>query len=239
MPALDVIGRDVIIDMQVDGDWFPIMCAKVNQFDLEQDEIETTNRNSGPNREYVPGMANSTVGVTGITRVTNTDNRVNIVYLLQQSVRRLVHNLRMRMTDQVLPTPNTSVISFSAFIRNTNVTNDRTLLSNSSMTWRVTGGISFSSVIPGPVEPECETQDPLYIDTVVSETSVSHASLEADNVVILQVNREGIQYNATNGTPVGRQFKFTGGSGNGIIEFDPNIPFESGEVIYVLYKIEP
>lgn len=239
MPALDVIGRDVIIDMQVDGDWFPIMCAKVNQFDLEQDEIQTTNRNSGPNREYVPGMANSTVGVTGITRVSNSDGRVNIVYLLQQSIRRQVHNLRMRMTDQNTPSANVSVISFAAFIRSTNVTSDKTLLSNSSVTWRVTGGISFSDVIPGPVEPECETEDPLYLDADSGNT-VTDPLLEQDGVVILQVNREGVQYDETDGTPIGRRFRFTGGAGNGIIEFDDDIPFNpEGETVYVLYKIEP
>lgn len=237
MPARDVLGRSVFVDMKIDGFWFPIMCAKVNQFDLEQDEIETTHVNSGPNREYVPGMANATVGVTGITRVNNGDGKVNIIYLLQQSVRRQIHTMRMRLEDQVTPTSNVSVISFNAFVRSTNITSDRTLLSNASVTFRVTGGLTFDTIVPAPAEPICEVQSPLYIDAVAGESSVSDSLLEVAGVSILEVQRTGVGHKPTSGTPGNLEYKFTGGTGNGTVDFDPNNTFLSGEVIYVLYKI--
>lgn len=236
MADRDVLGKSAIVEMKVDGLFFPVFCATVNEFQYEQAEIETTHINSGPNREFVPGMGDGSVSVTGITRVNNADSRVNIFYLLQQSIRRQIHEIRMVVVDQVTPTPNAATMTFNAFIRSTGITNDKASLSNSSVTFRITGGITFGSVVPAPVEPVCEVQSPLYIDTTPGATSVQHALLEVAGAVILKVEREGVGHDQTDGTPVGREYKFTGGSGNGIIAFDPNIPLGT-EVVYVLYKI--
>lgn len=232
----DVLGKGVVVEMKVDGLFFPVFCATVNEFQLDQDEIETTHINSGPNREFVPGMASATVSVTGITRVNNADSRVNIVYLLQQSIRRQIHELRMVIVDQVTPVPNASVMTFNAYISSTNVSSDKQAFSKASITFRVTGGITFDTVIPAPVEPVCEVQSPLYIDTTPGATFVHHALLEVAGAVILKVEREGVGHDQTEGTPVGREYKFTGGSGNGTVAFDSNIPL-GAEVVYVLYKI--
>lgn len=238
MPAYDVLGKGVVVEQKIGDYWFPVFCATVNTFDLEQEVIETTNVNSGPNREFVPGMATATVSVSGITRVNNLDSRANIIYLVQQSVRRQIHSLRMVIVNQVSPTPEVAVISFNALIKTTNITSEKSLLSNCSVTYTVTGGISFDTLVPPPPEPVCEVQDPLYIDAVEGQTSVSHALLQQDGVVILEVQRSGIGHaEITVGTPVNNQFTFTGGSGFGTIQFPTAIPFNPGEVVYVLYKI--
>lgn len=81
-----------------------------------------------------------------------------------------------------------------------------------------------------------QVQDTLYIDFAAGETQVSHPLLEQTGVVILFVARETALFKPTTGTPGNQQWKFTGGAGNGTVEFDPTNP-SLGETIIVSYKI--
>ncbi len=236
MPATDVEGKNVIAYMKIEDEYSPIFCATVNEFNLDQDEIETTHVNSGPNREFVPGMGGATLGVTGITWAKN-GSRIAITYLVQQSVRRLIHTLRLVITDGVTPTPNVTVMTFDAFIRNTSITSPKNAFSTSNVTFRITGGIEFSEILDPPSEPFCEVQQPLYLAFAESETSVQSDSLIPESgftITILEVQREGLGHDQTSGTPGNRQFKYT--SATGTISFDTTNP-SNGETVYVLYKI--
>lgn len=230
-----VLGKNFLAYMKIGEIFYPVFCGKTVELALEQDEIETTHVNAGPNREYVPGLANSLLSCTGVTTSDNTNGRISIFYLMQQSVRREIQQMRVVATDN---DSNVVVISFSAFIRSTNVNRDSVSFSQSSVVFRVTGGMTFDTIIPDPAEPVCEIEDPLYLTLAEDGTEVSDSLLEQDNVTILEVQREGTGLDETTGTPGNRQFKFVGGSGNGKIQIDPNNPgFPGGETIYVLYKI--
>lgn len=229
-----VHGRNVIVEMLISSVYYPVFCAKTAEFSIEQDEIETTHINSGPNRAFVPGMANAMLNVAGVTTLNNTNGRVSILYLMQQSIRREIHTMRVVLTDQ---DANAIQVTFSAFIRNTSFTKDVISFSQSNLSMRVTGVIDFSELIGPPEAPECEVQDPLYIDVVEGAVFVHSDLLEQDGVVILAVSREGVGHEEVFGTPDGLQFRPD--LPNGDIYFDPDIPFNSGEVIYILYKILP
>jgi len=231
----NVNGRNVVFSLLIDGNYYPIFCATVNNFNYAQEEIETTNVNSGSASEYVPGMGSGAFDISGMTRIVNDDGRANVAYLLQEAVRRTIHTVQMSFVDNVTGTPNVLTITMNAFITNTAIASSRDTFSNSTINWRITGGLTFGSVIPDPTDPVCEVQDPLYLETVEGEYVVSDSHLVGDDVTILEVQREGVQYDETSGSPAGRRFKYQ--SSDGSIFFSNFLPFAAGEVVYVLYKI--
>lgn len=231
-----VQGRNVIAQIQVSGDFFPIFCAKSAVLNSVQEEVETTNVNSGPDREYVPGMRSHTMDVSGITQTDNSNSRVGILFLMQAAQRRQIFSMRWLLTDD---DGNNVAILFTAFSTTLSIGRDIGTFSQSSAAFRISGAIAISEVIPDPVDPPCEAEDPLYLTGLETEASVSDPLLEADDVVILGVSRSGLVHAETTGTPGNLEFKFTGGSGNGTIAFDPTNPFNTGgEQVWVLYKID-
>jgi hypothetical protein len=220
------------------GDFFPIFCAKSATLTSIQEEIEVTSVNSGRDREYEPGMRSSTFDVSGITSSDNTDGRVAIYYLWQAAQRAQVFSMRFRAIDE---DGNPIAISFNAFSTTLSLVKpDITSFSQSSASFRITGSPDISDIIPDPVELPCDTEDPLYLDGAEGDAEVSDPLLEQDDVVILGVGRSGDVYNETTGTPGNLEFKFVGGAGNGLIQFDATNPFNpGGEQVWVLYKIDP
>lgn len=227
-----VKSNNVIIEVDISGTYYPVFCGKTMEYSQNQELIEVTSINSEISREYEAGMTTATLSIQGVTVLDNTDNKVSITYLMQESIRRAAQTMRIRLTDD---DGGTLQIAFSALITNNTLSRSFGSYSQSSTSLTITGDPVISSVVPPPgvVCPE----SPLYIDCVAGDTFVENALLEVTGVTILMVARTGLQHDATGGTPVNRQYKFTGGAGNGKIEFDPNIPFNDGEVIYVLYKI--
>lgn len=234
--ANQVTGKNVIVSKLIDGIYYPVFCAKTADFPLEQDEIEVTHVNSGVMREYVPGMGNAMINCAGVTVLDNSENRVSIFYLIQQSIRREIGTYRMRFTDQ---DGDTQAIVVNAFIRSANVTKDVIAWSQSSVSLRVTGEISLGDVNP-PVPPACDVEDPVPMTLAESAVSVSSVLLipgVGETITILWVDREGLGFSETSGTPGHRQFRYE--SSTGTIYFDTNAPgAPGGEIVEVGYKVE-
>ena len=222
-----VKGKNIVISMLSGGLYYPIFCTKTADFTVNQDEIEMTTINSGSSREYTAGMMNASLTVTGVTTLDNTNSRVSVNYLEQQAIRRTTQSFAITMTDD---DGNDLVRLFDGIIISTNFNRDVSSYSQSSVTIRVTGGITYDTVVTPPV-PEVVYSD--YFACVEGETSISDASLIG--VDILQVARSGDTHEETGGVPGNHQFKYT--TGTGTIGFDVNIPFNDGEVIYVEWKV--
>jgi hypothetical protein len=230
MPDYNVLGKNVLVEMLIDGVYFKIFCAKSADQVIDQDEIETTHVNSGANREYVPGMSNSVINMQGMTRINNEDGRINAVYLMQTAIRRDIWPLRVTLTNE---NAQVATLSFNAFIKSVGWSRESTSFSNSSVSWRVTGDITFATSVPAPTEPVCEVQDPLYLTLAEGEISTGDPLLDDPEVTILAVTREGVGYDETTGTPVYREFRHVGED----IVFDASLPGNpGGETVYVLYK---
>lgn len=227
-----VKSSNVIVEMDVSGLYYPIFCGKTAEFSQTQEVIEVTSVNSDVAREYEAGMTTATLNITGITILDNTGGRISILYLVQESIRRAVQTMRIRFIDD---TGATLQIAFSALITNNTISRSVGTYSQAATSFIITGTPTLSAIIPPPGVQCVET--PLYIDVVAGATSVSHASLQQTGVVILGVSRSGMVHNSTSGTPGNMEYKFTGGAGNGTVAFDPTNPFNSGEVIWILYKI--
>lgn len=226
-----VKGNNEFIEMLVDGDYYPIFCCKSFEFVQNQDLVEITSVNSGSAREYEAGLTTATLTVDGVSVLDNTDDQISGNYLMQQSIRRAVQTLRIRQIDD---DGNSLQISFNAIITTNTLTRSRGSYGQSAVNMTITGEPTFSAVILPPAAPVI--QEPLYLTFTAGQTQVSDVLLEQAGVEILEVQREGIGHDETTGTPGNRQFKFTGGTGNGIIAFDPTNP-SNGEVVYVLYQL--
>jgi hypothetical protein len=232
-----VLGKNVITSMLIGGIYYPIFCGKSASFTLNQDEIEVTHVNSGAGREYVPGMSNATLQVQGVTVLDNTESKISNLYLMQEAIRRSINTYRMLFTDQ---DGSTASIIFNAFWTTGTLSREVTAWSQSDVTMRVTGAITFSSVIPVPVPPSCEEEDPIYTTLIEAATSVTSALLipgVGETITILHVSRSGFTHYETTGTPGSLEFKYT--SATGTIDIDPINPGNvGGEPISIQYKIE-
>lgn len=234
MSSNRVQGKNIIIYLLYDGQYYPVFCAKSATLIQEQEDIEITSVNSGNDREFEPGMTVTKLDVAGVTTLNNSYSRISVLYLMQLSVRRTTQSLKIYLVDN---NGAEIQITFDAIITSNSFTKDLGgAFSQSATSFKVTGPITITTPIDPPGAEV--VKDPLYIDCVAGESSVHHDLLEQDNVTILHVDRSGTGHTETNGTPGNLEFKFTGGAGNGDISFDTTNPFNAGEVIYVLYKIQ-
>lgn len=228
-----VQGRNVIVTMEVDSVYYPVFCAKTALLSQVQETIEITSVDSGNDRQYEPGMSTTTLEIGGLTILDNTENRISVLYLMQLAQRRARQTMKITLTDN---DGDQIEVGFKAIITANSF--DKSLggaFSQSSTSLLVTGGITIGPSITPP-NPS-EVQEPLYLEAVEGETSVSDPLLTAAGVEILHVHREdaGSGQQVT-GTPASgtRQFRFTAGTGT--IDFDPDNPFNGGEIIYILYQ---
>lgn len=225
-----VLGKNVLTYIDIDSVFYPVFCGKTAELRRSWETIETTNVNSGSARQYLPGMGDGTVSVTGVTQSNNSNGRAGIVYLMQKAEARELVSLRMVLTDD-----DGAVITmdFNTIITDTGLSREIGQYSQCDAAFKISGGITYGSIIPAPTEPVCEVQDPLYLTLAEDATSVSDSSLSGSGFTseILEVRREGLQFDETTGTPGNAQFKKTG---NTISFRDTGNP--GGERIFILFK---
>lgn len=238
--ANQVLGKNVVVEMLISSVYYPLFCGKTRELPLEQDEIEVTHVNSGAAREYVPGMSNFLLNVTGLTILDNTEGRVSILYLMQQGIRRAINTFRMLFTDQ---DGDTAFIIVQAFVRNTNVAGDVTQWSQSSVTFRVTGEMTFGTIVPPPEIPACEQAPTIYTTLAEGAISVQDNLLIAgvgETISILHVSRSGLTYYETAGTAGNLEFAYDTVAGT--ITFESTNPGNPAapdlEPVSIEYKIE-
>lgn len=225
-----VRAEDVVFELEVDSVFYEIMCVREAEFIINQDEIEKTSPNSGRDREYIPGMSNGTLNISGITEIEN-GTRISINWLLQN--RATVHSMRM---TQVNDAGDTLEVTFNAFLTRGLISGGASGMSYSDADFRISGTPSFSSIITNPTEPACEIENTLYKTLAEGATSVTDALLQQDNVVVLWVTRSNAPYYYTSGTPGSLQYAED--LGTGTISFDPDNPGNAGgENVSIGYKI--
>lgn len=231
-----VQGKNIIGSMDVLGVYYPVFCGKALTYNLDQDELETTSVNSGVSREYIAGMANAILNITGVTVLDNTESRIAITYLQQQSVRQLLQNWQIQLTAD---NGNIIYYRFAGIIRNTSFEKTIPGYSQSSVTIRMSGDPDITIVPPPPPPGSPEI---IYSDwwtmvagnTFIDGTSDVHG-YGLQGVTVLEVDREGTNFDIiTSGTPANRQAKHN--NTTGVISFDPTNP-SLGETVFVLFKV--
>lgn len=91
-------------------------------------------------------------------------------------------------------------------------------------------GGSVTIVAPSPINPDIGVKS-VWLTTTPGQSTVSNNLFIG--TTILGVEREGTGLTKVSGTPVNREFSFSGNT----ITVDATNPFNAGEMIYVLYKI--
>lgn len=231
-----VLGKNMKFWMKVAGVDYPIFCGKTAYHDLTQDKIEVTHVNSGPHRNYVPGMSDSQINVVGVHLINNDELKVSANYLMELMIRRAINTWVITQVDQDGTTFSTTV---EGFLTNVNISRDVTAWAQSTVNIQPTGEPTFSTVIDPPVLPTCEEQDPIY-GTLAEGSAVFTSALliqaVGQTLTILGVTRSGTTYYETSGTPGNLEFKYDAVAGTITFEFVGNpAPLEP---VSVNYKIE-
>lgn len=230
-----VLGKNVKMYMMVDGNPYPIFCGKTAYMDLTQDKIEVTHVNSGVHRNWVPGMSDSSINVTGVHLINNDEHKVSANYLMQLAIRRSINTYLMTQTDQ---DGTTFTITVDCFLTDVNISRDVTQWAQSSVTLQPTGEPEFSETLPSPVAATCEEQDPIFATLTAGLAVYTTALLiqgAGQTITILGVTRSGTTYYQTTGTPGNLEFKYN--SAAGTITFS-DVANTGGEQISINYKLE-
>lgn len=233
-----VLGKNMKVYMIIGGVSYPIFCGKTAFYDLNQDKIEVTHVNSGAHRNWVPGMSDSQINVTGVTLINNDELKVSANYLAELAIRRSINTYVITQIDQ---DGTTFSITVDAFLVNVNISRDVIAWSQSSVTLQPTGEPVFSSVIPAPGTPLCEEADPIYTTIADGVLYVESALLKpgvGQMITILHVTRSGTTYYETSGTPGNLEFKYSVVGANGRIAFQNVGNPAPLEPVSIEYKVE-
>jgi hypothetical protein len=229
-------GENLRAQLFITDTYFDIFCAKSVEFSIEQDELEVTSILSGSSREYLPGMMNATLTTSGVSTIDNTEGKIAITYLMQQSIRRQLQQWRVYFEAD---DGDTLEATFSGMIRNTTISRDGFAYNQSNLVVRISGDIEFNEIIDPPSTDFDLISDywlgPNTQNYISGVSEVNTYTLEATDE-ILQVDLEGTQYDLVTGVPsVGkRECRFTTSPQR--ITFPSDIIFTGVERIYVLIK---
>lgn len=232
-----VQSKNIFGYMKVDGVYINIFCGKSLNFTLNQDELETTSVGSGTLREYKAGLGDATFDVSGVTILDNTESRIAITYLQQQSVRQQLQDWKIKLVDD-----DGSEISytFSGIIRTTSFDKSIPGYSSSNLSVRVSGDITIDPVAPPPTT---ETVLADYWDTVNGQNYIDGDSTgNTDGTVyqldaadeILHVEVEDMIMYAVTGTPTAGEpeYRFV----TSPVKIETGVTFDGSQRVYVMWK---
>lgn len=223
-----ILGKNFVLWVYVEDNYYPIACGRTMTLNNELEMIEATDVNAGTARSWRPRFSSATASFEGVTTSTNINGKISPFYLLEESQRRALQNMKAVFTDQD-GTP--KVIQFYAYVRQNNfvgATGGTRVAS--TLEFQITGLPAISDLTP-PETAVCSV-DSNYYATTPDQSYVIIAALIAKD--ILEVWREGTQYDIVTGTPSGRQVKYT--SSTGRFDFDTNIPFNPNETVFVVWQ---
>lgn len=233
-----VFGSDVVLEMKVEEEFFPVLCATDCQFSSNPEFIEKTSADSGTSREWMKRIEEFAASVSGLTKIHN-DTALSFFYMLQTSVRRASHDFRMTFTDS---DGNQNVIVFTALIGAQSISGPAGDFANCSIEFKITGPIDLTEEDPPPPGEFTEIIDADYWILAEGATFVDGPSVEKalslEAVEVLEVDREGIEYDVTTSTPSGRKCKHN--NTTGIVSFDTALPGNpGGETVWIITKRIP
>jgi hypothetical protein len=230
MPEI-VNGRDVNVEALVDGNYILIGCAFSCSFEFENELIGKTDVNAGLNRKKRVRISDFRGSVQGLTTLNNTVTHLTPFYFLQEAIRRAENALRFVFTDQA---GSTKYITGNFLVKAMSLTGDTSAFSEFDLQLEGTGGVTIGTVnpIPDPFCPELfsDTWETTPGESAITGPGLAGRSFEGQD--ILEVDREGTQFDYTAGAPGNRQFTYDGVS----ISFDPTNPFNPDERVFVVWK---
>jgi hypothetical protein len=175
------------------------------------------------------------VTLNGLTKIDNTDGQISYFYLLQENVRGTEQTIQIIFEDT---DGNIQVIEGTVLIPDITFNSSVGSFSDVNVTFEGSGRFTIEQSLSGAQSGSglCET---ILSDTwiMAAETnSISGAGNEGRSFAgmdILEVDREGTQFDYTSGSPGNREFSFDGTN----IIFQDDVPAGQTETVFVLWKV--
>lgn len=213
----------------------PFACSKGVRVAVNSPNAPTTTADSAFWETFKPtGLSNWSVSLSGIMFLRYPSTPKYVIFdLVTEQVRLNGLNIKVVYTDQSgFPLYFTGFV----YITTSDFGGEAGTLANWSTEMQGSGpldltGTLITGTIPG--EPFSDWWNTTPGATAVSGASAVHA-YSLVGKTILEVKREGLEYDIVTGTPVGRQVKFT--SGTGTLDFDTSLPFYPNETVFAIFK---
>lgn len=222
-----VHGKNTVLEVFSVDTWYPVLCGTDLSFTSTMEMVESTGPNSVLFRERKARLQDWNASVSGLTTLENGTS-VSFFYMLQQSVRRTLQQIRLSFQDDE---GSYKRITGNALIETMGISGPYSDFSNATISFLGSGAYEIDA-ISAPSTP-IEYAD--YWTTVAGNSYINGTSAvhtyDLTGKTVLLVFRSGVEHTLVTTTPSGRQCKFT--SGTGRIDFDTSIPFESGETVTV------
>jgi hypothetical protein len=206
-----LLGRNAMLGIKIGDDYKDVLCAMEVSLQFDHEEILTTTRTCGKNRERETRLFDWGVSVTGLSKINNTDGQISFFWLAQQSIRGSKQSMRIRYTDH---DSNQNDLFGDVLIKQ-------------GQFQSVVGGFSVAThFFPGTGELSAGTVGGTtptnlyvkYLSVVEGGWEVSDTDLGGVAKIMLVLREDG-GYKEVTGTPVGRQFKYTDNTTDGKLTF--------------------
>lgn len=232
-----VKGEDVVVELLVDAVYYPVLCGLDCTFSREVEFVNIRTSDSSVFEEVMPRRERWGITVNGVTKIEN-DTALTFFYLLQTSVRRNTHTIRVTFEDEA---GDSKEITGTVYIGNESISGPVNDYANGSIEFRGTGAFTIQDVTP-PVEPDIEifsdywvpTNGNSYISGASSGSYTGTAYTLTATDVILEVRMEGTNFEVVSGTPTTgeRQCQFD----TGTLRVNFPITFDGTQKVFVMFK---
>lgn len=230
-----VLGRNMILEIKVDGEYVAIGCAESCSFSFQNEIIGKTDVNAALFRKRRVRMSDCAASVQGLTTL-ESDTKITVMYLLQEAVRRTELDLRFRFIDEAAVEKQ---IQGFFLLESQELAGQVSAFSEFDVNFLNTGGFTISTVDDESGEPLPEGLQWDWWETTPDATSItgaghygrSFAGVPFENII--EVDREGTQYDLVESAPEGRECTYDEVD---TISFDPANPFPEGVRVFVIWK---
>lgn len=221
-------GSQARLAIQIEGIYYYVFCAIGCSFFYQFEDLRTTTRTSGKFRNRESGLCDWGFSLNGLTKIDNSDGQIAFFYLLQAGIRGEVVSAKMEFIDDA---GNEKTIVGDVLVQSGQLDAQVGGFANVSQTFPGSGPFEMD-VVESPVPDGLYK---VYLSTTEGASSVTAASIAGATEIMLVIRESG-GFTETSGTPTGREFKYTNSGTNGTLAFDPNLPFNPGEIVYCQFK---
>lgn len=225
-------GRDILLSILIETEFYPVLCAVDMTFSCSQQVLLATSVDTGVwRKKRLRNLSEWGVSISGLTKIDNTDGQVSFFYLLQQNIRGTEQVIQIMFTDA---DGNVQVLEGTVLIPDLSINGNVNSFADATVTFEGTGPVEITEPVSDVESGVCEElvsdvwtlAEGATVINGLGENGESFAGKE-----VLEVDREGLQYDYTGGAPGNREYAYNG----------TNISFETAgnefnEKVFVLWK---
>jgi predicted secreted protein len=204
-------GRDALVSIKVEEEFYPVLCAIDMTFSCSQQVLLATSADSGNWRyKRLRNLSEWSVSVSGLTKIDNTDGQASFFYLLQQNIRGTEQEIQIMFSDD---DGNVQVLEGVVLIPEMSINGNVNGFADASVVFEGTGPFEITEPVSAVESAECEV---IMSDTWVlgdgsfSISGAGEAGGTFEGKEVLEVAREGTQFERTTGSPGNREYRYNG-----------------------------